>query len=120
MTSTELRNRGILDACIVCCGGLKGLPAAIGAVWPAATVQTCVAHLVRNSLRYVSKADWSKITASLRVIYTAPAVDAAEARFGDFAQTWRAKYPAMEAMWERAWGEFIPFLAFPVEIRSLS
>ena len=116
---TELRNRGIGDACIVCCDGLKGLPDAIGAVWPAATVQTCVVHLVRNSLRYASKADWSKITASLRVIYTAPTVDAAEARFGDFAQTWRAKYPAMVAMWERAWGEFIPFLAFPVEIRKL-
>jgi transposase-like protein len=54
---TELRNRGILDACIVCCDGLKGLPEAIGAFWPAATVQTCVVHSVRNSLRYASKAD---------------------------------------------------------------
>ena len=116
---TELRNRGIGDACIVCCDGLKGLPDAIGAVWPAATVQTCVVHLVRNSLRYASKADWAKITAALRVIYTAPTVDAAETRFADFAQIWRNKYPAMVAMWERAWAEFIPFLAFPVEIRKL-
>ena len=116
---TELRNRGIGDACIVCCDGLKGLPDAIGAVWPAATVQTCVVHLVRNSLRYASKADWAKVTAALRVIYTAPTVDAAEARFAEFAQAWRGKYPAMVAMWERAWGEFIPFLAFPVEIRKL-
>jgi len=116
---TELRNRGILDACIVCCDGLKGLPEAIAATWPLATVQTCVVHLVRNSLRYASKADWGKITAALKLIYTAPTLDAAEARFADFAQTWRVKYPAMVAMWERAWGEFIPFLAFPLEIRKL-
>jgi putative transposase len=116
---TELRNRGILDVCIVCCDGLKGLPEAIGAIWPAATVQTCVVHLVRNSLRYTSKADWGKITAALKVIYTAPTLDAAEARFADFATNWRPKYPAMVAMWERSWTEFIPFLGFPVEIRKL-
>ena len=52
---TELRNRGVQDVCIVCCDGLKGLPDAIGAIWPLATVQTCVVHLVRNSLRYASK-----------------------------------------------------------------
>ncbi|XAN06567.1 IS256 family transposase [Ammonicoccus fulvus] len=57
---TELRNRGILDVCIVCCDGLKGLPEAITAIWPLATVQTCVVHLVRNSLRYVSKKYWGR------------------------------------------------------------
>lgn len=116
---TELRNRGILDVCIVCCDGLKGLPDAIGSIWPAATVQTCVVHLVRNSLRYSSKADWARITAGLKVIYTAPTVDAAQARFDEFAGSWRTKYPAMVAMWERAWGEFIPFLDFPAPIRKL-
>ena len=77
---TDLRNRGILDACIVCCDGLKGLPEAITATWPQATVQTCVVHLVRNSLRYASKADWQPITA-LKTIYTAPTVAAAEDAF---------------------------------------
>jgi len=116
---TELKNRGIGDVCIVCCDGLKGLPEAINATWPLATVQTCVVHLVRNSLRYASKADWGKITAALKTVYTAPTLDAATTRFDDFATEWRAKYPAMVAMWERAWGEFIPFLNFPVEIRKL-
>jgi putative transposase len=116
---TELRNRGVADACIVCCDGLKGLPEAIAATWPLATIQTCVVHLVRNSLRYASKADWSKITAGLKPIYTAPTVAAAEARFAEFAQTWRGKYPAMIAMRERSWAEFVPFLDFPVEIRRL-
>lgn len=116
---TELRNRGVADVCIVCCDGLKGLPDAIAATWPLATVQTCVVHLVRNSLRYASKAHWSKITAGLRTVYTAPTIAVAEARFAEFAGTWREKYPAMVGMWERSWPEFVPFLDFPVEIRKL-
>jgi putative transposase len=116
---TELRNRGVADVCIVCCDGLKGLPEAIAATWPLATVQTCVVHLVRNSLRYASKAHWSKITAGLRAVYTAPTVAAAEARFAEFADAWRDKYPAMVGMWERSWTEFVPFLDFPIEIRTL-
>lgn len=116
---TELRNRGVADVCIVCCDGLKGLPDAIGAIWPLATVQTCVVHLVRNSLRYASKKYWSKITGQLREVYTAPTVAAAEARFAEFASQWRSLYPAMIQMWENAWAEFIPFLSFPPEIRRL-
>jgi putative transposase len=116
---TELKNRGILDACIVCCDGLRGLPDAITAIWPLATVQTCVVHLVRNSLRYASKADWGKISAELKTIYTAATVPIAEDRFAEFAQRWQGKYPAMIGMWQRSWNEFTPFLEFPVEIRKL-
>jgi hypothetical protein len=74
---------------------------------------------VRNSLRYVPKQHWAKVTAELKEIYTSPTVAAAEARFADFAATWRAKYPAMIAMWERSWAEFVPFLDYPIEIRKL-
>jgi putative transposase len=116
---TELRNRGILDACIVCCDGLKGLPEAISATWPLATVQTCVVHLVRNSLRYASKADWSKITAGLKTVYLAPTVPAAETAFETFAETWEPKYPALVGMWRRSWSEFVPFLDFPPDIRKI-
>jgi transposase-like protein len=116
---TELRNRGVADVCIVCCDGLKGLPDAIAATWPLATVQTCVVHLVRSSMRYASKADWAKIAAELKSVYTAATVAAAEARFAEFAATWRDKYPAMIAMWERSWPEFVPFLDFPLPVRKL-
>jgi len=116
---TELRNRGVADVCIVCCDGLKGLPDAISATWPLATVQTCVVHLVRSSLRYASKADWAKITAELKGVYTAATVTVAETRFVEFADTWREKYPAMIAMWERSWPEFVPFLDFPLPVRKL-
>jgi putative transposase len=76
-------------------------------------------HLVRSSLRYASKADWAKITAELKGVYTAATVAAAETRFAEFAGTWRDKYPAMIAMWERSWPEFVPFLDFPLPVRKL-
>lgn len=76
-------------------------------------------HLVRNSLRYASKADWAKITAGLRDVYTAATVEAAEDAFLEFADTWERKYPAMVDMWKRSWTEFVPFLDFPPEIRKL-
>ena len=88
---TELRNRGLADALIVCCDGLKGLPDAIRVTWPEATVQTCVVHIVRNSLRYASKKHWGQITRQMREIYTAPTVEAAEARFDEFAEEWRRR-----------------------------
>lgn len=116
---TELRNRGLLDALIVCCDGLKGLPEAITATWPQASVQLCVVHLVRNALRYASKKHWGAISADLRGVYTAPTVEAAETRFEEFRQRWGETYPAMIAVWDRAWPEFIPFLAFPVELRKI-
>jgi hypothetical protein len=116
---TELRNRGVGDALIVCCDGLKGLPDAIRVTWPDATVQTCVVHMVRNSLRYASKKHWAAITRQMRAIYTAPTVEAAQTHFSSFADTWRDLYPAMIGSWETAWEEFVPFLAFPVELRKI-
>jgi transposase-like protein len=116
---TELRNRGLKDALIVCCDGLKGLPDSIRTTWPEATVQTCVVHMVRNSLRYASRQHWARITAAMREIYTAPTVQAAEARFAEFAEDWEAVYPAMIQTWRSNWEEFVPFLEFPVELRKL-
>ncbi len=69
---TEPRNRGLVDALIVCCDGLRGLPESIRGRWPDATVQTCVVHMVPNSLRYASQKHWGQITKAMREIYTAP------------------------------------------------
>jgi putative transposase len=116
---TEIRNRGVQDTFIVCCDGLKGLPDSIRAVWPQADVQLCVVHLVRSALRFTSKKYWGKVCRDLREIYTAPTLAAAEDRFVEFCDTWKEKCPAMVKTWEDAWGEFIPFLDFPVELRRL-
>jgi putative transposase len=116
---TELRNRGVADVFIACCDGLKGLPDAIRATWPEAEVQLCVVHLVRSSLRFTSKKYWGPICRDMREIYTAPTVEAAEARFATFADEWEQRYPAMIDTWRRSWAEFVPFLAFPLELRSI-
>lgn len=116
---TELRNRGVADALVVCCDGLKGLPESIRGTWPEATVQTCVVHMVRNSLRYASKKHWAAITRQMRAVYEAPTVEAAQANFDDFAAEWRDTYPAMIGSWENAWDEFVPFLDFPPELRKV-
>jgi transposase-like protein len=116
---TELRNRGIVDVCIACCDGLVGLPDAINATWPEALVQTCVVHLVRNTLRYTGVKDWPKLAADMRTIYTAPTIEAAEARFEEFCERWAERYPKAIDVWRRRWAEFVPFLAFPAEVRDV-
>ena len=116
----ELRNRGVRDVLIVCCDGLTGFPEAIEATWPQTTVQTCTVHLIRAAMRFVSYADRKRVAAALRPIYTAPTVDAAETELLAFAESDLGKrYPATVATWENAWQRFIPFLAFPPELRRI-
>ena len=117
---TELRNRGIRDVLIVCCDGLTGLPEVIGQIWPQAVVQTCVVHLIRNSMRYASWQDRKAIAAALRPIYTAATVEAAEQALADFAgSSIGRRCPAVVDVWRRAWTEFVPFLDLPPEIRRV-
>ncbi|MDG4787089.1 IS256 family transposase [Micromonospora sp. WMMD1102] len=116
---TELKNRGVADVLMLVCDGLEGLPEAVETVWPRTIVQTCVVHLLRNSFRYAARQDWDKIAKALKPVYTAPTEDAATERFLEFAEAWGRKYPAIVKLWENAWAEFVPFLAFDVEIRKV-
>ncbi len=116
---TEIKNRGVQDVCILVCDGLKGLPDSVAAVWPLTVVQTCVIHLLRNTFRYAGRQDWDKLAKDLRPIYTAPTAAAAEARFGEFAETWGDRYPAVVRLWRSSWAEFVPFLDYDVEIRKV-
>ena len=116
---TEIKNRGTGDVCIVVCDGLSGLGDAVGLVWPQAIVQTCVVHLIRNSFRYASKRDWPAIARDLKPIYSAATEAAALERLADFAGTWEKKYPAIIKLWENAWAEFVPFLNFHPEVRTV-
>jgi putative transposase len=117
---TELRNRGVRDVLIACCDGLTGLPEAIEAVWPHTTVQTCVVHLIRAAMKFVSYKDRRVMVAALKDIYTAPSVEAAETALLAFADCPMGKrYPAAVATWERAWDRFTPFLAFPPTLRKI-
>jgi putative transposase len=116
---TEIKNRGVADVCRVVCDGLKGLPDSISTTWAFATVQTCIIHLIRNTFRLASKADWEKIARDLRPVYTAINAEMAAVRFAEFNETWGRKYPAISKLWTNAWNEFIPFLDFDIEIRRV-
>jgi transposase-like protein len=116
---TEIKNRGADDVCIVCCDGLKGLPDAIEATWPLAVVQTCVLHLIRNTFRLASRADWDRMAKDLRPVYTAVNEADAAARLAEFHDTWGGKYPAIKGLWANAWNEFVPFLDYSPEIRRV-
>jgi transposase-like protein len=116
---TELRNRGVADVLMVVCDGLTGLPDAIGTVWPRAITQTCIVHLLRNSFRYAGRQHWAAIAKALKPVYTAPTEAAAKERFTEFAEAWGSRYPAIVRLWDNAWAEFVPFLAFDPEIRRV-
>ena len=116
---TELKNRGVDDVFFLICDGLKGLPDAVGAVWPLAIVQTCVVHLLRNTFRYASKKDWDAIKRDVNPIYTAPSAAAAAAALDAMLDKWEARYPAIRRLWMDAWDRFIPFLDYDVEIRRV-
>jgi putative transposase len=116
---TELKNRGLADVIFVCCDGLKGLPDAIEATWPQASVQTCVVHLVRASTRYCSWKDRKKIAAALKPVYTAPSLDAAADAMDTFELEHGERYPGIVRLWRDAWERFIPFLTYPPIIRKI-
>jgi len=116
---TDLRNRGVKDAFFVVCDGLKGLPEVVGNVWPQTIVQTCIIHLIRNTFRLASKKDWDAIKRDIKPIYTAVNPQAARAALEDLTEKWGSKYGAIIRLWNNAWEEFIPFLDYDVEIRTV-
>ncbi|WLB93471.1 IS256 family transposase (plasmid) [Bradyrhizobium japonicum USDA 135] len=115
----DLRNRGVADILIAVVDGLKGFPEAINSVFPKAMVQTCIVHLIRNSLSFVSWKDRKAILPSIKAIYHAENADAALLRLEDFEAEWGKRYPAIGAAWRRAWEHVIPFFAFAPEIRKM-
>ena len=115
----ELRNRGIKDVLFVCCDGLNGLPEAIEATWGKAKVQTCVIHLIRASMKYVSWKERKKAAAAMRPIYTAVNEAAAKSALENMRRDFGKKSPGMVAAWDRAWDQFIPFLEFDSAIRKV-
>ena len=116
----ELANRGVRDVLIACCDGLTGFPEAIEATWQHVTVQTCVVHLIRASMRFVSYKDRKKVAAGLKAVYTAPTVEVAESALAEFgASPLGRQYPATIATWTKAWERFIPFLEFPPAVRRI-
>jgi len=115
----ELKNRGVQDVLIAVVDGLKGFPEAIATVFPETIVQTCIVHLIRNSLAFVSWKDRKIIMPDLKAIYRAETADAARQQLERFETNWGKRYPAIGAAWRRAWEHVIPLFAFPPAIRKM-
>jgi putative transposase len=115
----ELRHRGVQDILICCVDGLKGFPEAIEAIFPQTTVQTCIVHLIRHSLRYVPRRQYDQVTKDLRPIYTATDVDAAQEELERFDQKWGKQLPPVVKAWRDSWDYVIPFMAFPPDARRV-
>jgi len=116
----ELKNRGLDDLLIAVVDGLRGFPEAIEAVYPQAQIQTCIVHLIRNSLNLASWKDRKGLAAALKPIYQAATADAAAAALEAFAASdWGQQFPTVAAMWRRQWEQVIPFFAYPPAVRKI-
>lgn len=109
---SELKARGVEDILVFSVDGLKGFPEAIEAVYPQAIVQTCIVHMIRNSLRFTSYKDRKQLVKDLRMIYTAPTEEAAQAGLETFAGIWDSRYPQISQSWRDAWERY-PVLRVP-------
>jgi putative transposase len=116
---TELKQRGVQDILICCVDGLKGFPEAIEAIFPATTVQTCIVHLIRHSLKYVPRRQYDEVVRDLKPIYTAIDADHALVALEAFEQKWGKQLPVIGQAWRDAWEYVIPFLAFEPEVRRV-
>jgi putative transposase len=116
---SELKHRGVSDILIACVDGLKGFPEAIEAVFPKTTVQTCIVHLIRNSLKYVPRREFADVTRDLKPIYTAIDQDHAHQALEAFDEKWGARFPVITQAWLESWDYVTPFLAFPPEVRRV-
>jgi transposase-like protein len=117
---TDLKTRGVRDILICCVDGLKGFPEAIEAVYPATTVQTCIVHLIRQSLRYVPRRQYDQVVKDLRPIYTAVNADAALAALEVLEEKWDSQIPVIGQAWRNNWEYITPFLAFEPEVRRVT
>jgi transposase-like protein len=116
----DLKTRGVGDILIGVADGLKGFPEALEAVFPATTLQTCIVHLIRNSLDYAGWKDRKALVAAIKPIYTAPTAEAAEAALDAFeVGDWGQRFPTVVAAWRRAWTRVVPFFAFAPDVRRV-
>ncbi|MCA1678468.1 MAG: IS256 family transposase [Actinobacteria bacterium] len=115
----DLHQRGVSDVLIACVDGLTGFPEAIAAIYPDTWVQTCIVHMIRSSMRYVSWAERKRLAPDLRLIYSAPNAEEAEHQLERFDAKWGERYPMVAQAWRARWEHVIPFLSLPADLRRI-
>ncbi len=115
----EIKNRGVNDVFIAVVDGLKGFPQAINAVFPDTQVQTCIVHMIRNSLNYVGWKERKAVAADLKTVYRASTDREALEKLDEFEEKWGQKFPPIAKSWRKNWDHVIPFFAYPEDIRKI-
>lgn len=116
---TELNNRGLKEVFIACCDGLTGFPDAIATIYPECEVQSCIVHMVRNSLAYVPYKDRKAVAADLKTIYQADTEEIALQNLDFFAKKWDGKYPAISKSWYNRWEQLNTLFGYTTEISKV-
>ena len=116
---SEIKNRGAQDCLIVVCDGLKGLPEAIATVWPQTIAQSCIVHLLRNSFNTPRRRTGQLLLPISNQCTSRPRNKPRWMLSLSSVRKWEKKYPAIIRLWTSAWAEFVPFLQFDQEIRTI-
>lgn len=114
----ELKTRGVEDVLFLSMDGVSGLEEGAKAVFPKVTVQRCIVHLIRNSIKYVPNKDYKRYTAHLKKVYGAASLKAAEAEFERFRQAWD-QYPGAVEVWVRNWQHVAQLFRYGSSVRKI-
>lgn len=115
----DLSNRGVKDILIACMDGLKGLPDAIKAVFPNVSIQNCIVHQIRNSVKYISYKDRKDFVRDLKSVYKATTEEIALAQLDMLKDKWEKKYPVVIDSWYANWDKLATFFSFTEGIRRI-
>jgi len=116
---TDLQNRGVKDILIACVDGLKGFPDAIQSVFPDTTVQLCIVHQIRNTIKYVGSKHQKDFLKDLKTVYQAVSKEAAETALDKLDSKWNEQYPIVIKSWRENWDRLSNYFQFTAGIRRL-
>ncbi len=119
MVLEDLKRRGLEDILVVCVDNLTGFSDAINEVFPKATIQKCIVHQVRNSLKFVDDKDAKKVASSLRKVYTSATLEQATTSFISFENAWAKQYGYIVDQWRKNWDELFAFMSFSTDLRRM-
>ena len=114
----EIKARGVEDVLFISMDGVSGLEEGARAIFPNVTVQRCIVHLIRNSIKYVPNKDYKPFTAHLKKVYGAASLKAAEAEFERFKQAW-SQYPGAVDVWVRNWQHVAQLFDYGSAVRKI-
>ena len=116
---SDLQNRGVRDILICCIDGLRGFPDAIQSVFPETSVQLCIVHQIRNSIRHVGSKHQKEFLRDLKTVYGAVSKETAETQLDALAGKWGEMYPIVIKSWRDNWERLTEYFQYTPAIRKL-